>query len=1039
MIETFRKSVIAVLSAFVMVACVDNDPFNSYGDDSVNVTFTAALDNGNHGSRAGESQSDLGVTHVRYQVFTSTMQSGTINETFTPTAVSDEITINGSQVNINVDFVKNQQYRIVFLAYNKQKSESDDYPYTISNDLTSLSIDYSKYTAGHDLFYAVTGTLQVDASGNLSEAARTVTLKRPYATISLGTEDETEEYVSETVKVTFAKDLYTHLDLTTGYPAAAGSVKEFFAAVDMETTSSMTVNNKPVYKFASFNVLTHPTDTENTMSFSLDADGVTKTDIPVTLTSNYLVKVAGDIVEVRAWDGVTFTAPKTVPDKCSVTGYALHVETPDQLAYLLTNGTTQTLIHICNDMDMGGHALSTVANLPEGTTISGLNADGERKHVIFNLQLNNVSGLFGGVANNLKINNLEIGGVTLNSNSVNNTGILLGKATGTLEMTNVTVDGCTVNGSRNVGGMVGYIDGNAVFAGCVSRNVTTTASGDPATVSAYTDYKTTGAIVGVFKGNTAEETLTFDADCSVEGYTTGAGAYVAENQSCWVADGEETWSGTPEVKYDNALGNEEFCRGTVNYGAVRIVPHWDGIRRVAPLLDTDNKTKLIYSPFDLASLQGVTTTHSAVTFKSDVDMSSMVFEPIDKIQTLDGENHTLYNLKVDYMYDGEGAAFIQTTSGTTTHKNLNFYGADIHTVHNPNYKTPDYGVTNDGGAGNAYAGTLVATCRGDIYSVENVHASKGKIYAVCKMGGLIGAGWAETLTVTDCSVDSYTLENYNPQVPNYYTLQPEEYKDIHLQPLQDNDITNGVLALAGIHKIPEFGRVHLLQWWYTCGEVGGLIGFVKCETKADITRCSVTNTAFNCVGQPNKYAVANVWDKKDFSTENPFQSGKKIFAKGSTDIAGRHVNQFIGDVVSARKESATIGYDVTITDYTVNGNSYNGTAASATNSYSHNYASGKYCEVVGCAYYVGVDVKVIVQLSHVNDRASVLTINNGGVITTIEEEVGNGSGIAWVGGDFKDLEYNQKKVHDGWDYSGWFPKEIYHYEYNVDSYYPTFP
>lgn len=874
MIETFRKSVIAVLSAFVMVACVDNDPFNSYGDDSVNVTFTAALDNGNHGSRAGESQSDLGVTHVRYQVFTSTMQSGTINETFTPTAVSDEITINGSQVNINVDFVKNQQYRIVFLAYNKQKSESDDYPYTISNDLTSLSIDYSKYTAGHDLFYAVTGTLQVDASGNLSEAARTVTLKRPYATISLGTEDETEEYVSETVKVTFAKDLYTHLDLTTGYPAAAGSVKEFFAAVDMETTSSMTVNNKPVYKFASFNVLTHPTDTENTMSFSLDADGVTKTDIPVTLTSNYLVKVAGDIVEVRAWDGVTFTAPKTVPDKCSVTGYALHVESPDQLAHLLKNGTQATTIHICADMDMGGHALSTVANLPEGTTISGLNADGERKHVIFNLQLNNVSGLFGGVANNLKINNLEIGGVTLNSNSVNNTGILLGKATGTLEMTNVTVDGCTVNGSRNVGGMVGYIDGNAVFAGCVSRNVTTTASGDPATVSAYTDYKTTGAIVGVFKGNTAEETLTFDAGCSVEGYTTGAGAYVAENQSCWVADGEETWSGTPEVKYDNALGNEEFCRGTVNYGAVRIVPHWDGIRRVAPIgtaADGTVSTCEIWSPFDLAYLQGRALT--TVTFKSDVDMDGKgndgaynvpdvfkqsayvstddkVYQPITSITNLDGkmsdtENYAIYNLCISRLNCETGNAFISTADHNTTHKNLNLVGCQTVATHRE--------VTTDA---KAYGAIFVSTFDATNYVMDNIHAVDCKVFALQKIGTLASRVSGST-TLKNCSVTGCYIENYECKISERFD--------------------SGQRDVAGY-------SVRIYADYYPHGEVGGMFGFV--QGSATISDCNVNNTIVHAYGQDDKMGTV----------EGNTIAKIGIAMIGYFLVPGRHVSTFIGDV-----------------------------------------------------------------------------------------------------------------------------------------------
>ncbi len=874
MIGTLRKIFIAVLSAFVMVACVDNDPFNSYSGDSVNVTFSATLDNGNHGSRAGESQSNLGVTHMRYQVFTSTMQSGSITETFTPTAVSDEIAIDGSQVSINVDFVKNQQYRIVFLAYNKQKSETENYPYIISDDLTSLSVDYGKYTSGHDLFYAVTGTLQIDASGNLSQAARTVTLKRPFATIALGTDDETEEYVSETVSVSFINDLYTHLDLTTGYPTAEGAVKSLSAVVDKETTSSMTVNNKPVYKFASFNVLTHPNGSENVMSFTLADDGVEKTDIPVTLTSNYLVKVAGDIVEVRAWDGVTFTAPKTTPDKCSVTGYALHVETPDQLAYLLTNGTTATSIHICNDMDMGGHALSSVANLPEGTTISGLNADGERKHIIFNLQLNNVSGLFGDIANNLKINNLEIGGVTLNSNSVNNAGILLGKATGLLEMTNVTVDGCTVNGSRNVGGMVGYIDGNATFTGCVSKNVTTTASGDPATLTVSTDYKTIGAMVGVFKGNGADETLTFDDACSVEGYSTGAGAYVAENQSCWVADGEESWSGTPDVKYDNALGNEEFCRGTVTYGGVRIVPHWDGIRRVAPIGTAANGTVStceIWSPFDLAYLQERALT--SVTFKSDVDMdgkgkdgaynvpelftqSAYVstddngYKPITSVTNLDGkksdtENYAIYNLCVNRLNCETGNAFISYAYSNTTHKNLNLVDCQTVATHKL--------VESDA---KAYGAIFVSGVDASGYVMDNIHAVDCKVFALQKIGTL-ASRVAGNSTLKNCSVTGCYIENYECNISERFDSGQKEF-------------------------IGQKARIY--ADFFPHGEVGGMFGFV--QGTAAISDCHVNNTIVHAYGQEDKMGTI----------EGSTLAVGILKLTGYFLVPGRHVSTFIGDV-----------------------------------------------------------------------------------------------------------------------------------------------
>lgn len=573
--------------------------------------------------------------------------------------------------------------------------------------------------------------------------------------------------------------------------------------------------------------------------------------------------------------------------------------------------------------------------------------------------------------------------------------MLLGKATGSLEMTNVTVDGCTVNGSRNVGGMVGYIDGNAAFAGCVSKKVTTTAAGDPVALSAVTDYKTTGAMVGVFKGNTAEETLTFDADCSVEEYITGAGAYVAQNQSCWVADGDESWSGTPDVKYDNALGNEELCRGTVNYGAVRIVPHWDGIRRVAPIGTAANGTVStceIWSPFDLAYLQGRALT--TVTFKSDVDMDGKgndgkanipscfpsaqvsdddkLFSPVSSIKTLDGQNKTLYNLSVS-MKNGE-AAFISNASGGE-HKNIVIDNANIVNVHNPDIRYPKYyGDIRDYGQGNAYAGTLVCGVSGN-YTATNVRANNSSVYAVCKMGGLIGrATYSDNFKIENCAVEHGYLENYNPLIPNFYAFGSEPY------------------PMGSFY-------VDLLGWWYTCGEVGGLIGFVKCN-KAIIDKCSVSNSKFNCIGQSDKTITANVYSSMP---NQRFVSGVSIMARGRTTIAGRHVNQFIGEIVSERPVGASSGYDVTISDYMVSNNT---DISTRENSYTeHNYGSGT-CEVVGSAYYVGVDVYVNALLvkvdKHVKECAGSLTFNAvGSASKTLTEPVKSGNNKDWTGGDFE--------------------------------------
>ena len=292
---------------------------------------------------------------------------------------------------------------------------------------------------------------------------------------------------------------------------------------------------------------------------------------------------------------------------------------------------------------------------------------------------------------------------------------------------------------------------------------------------------------------------------------------------------------------------------------------------------------------------------------------------------------------------------------------------------------PAYGVTDDHGEGNAYAGTLVSRVDGT-YTASNVHIRNSKVLGVCKVGGLIGScrGGSTVAVIDNCSVDGSTIENYDPKVVNYYKMT----KNMSVSML----ITTIDLVVEG------------LQWWYTAGECGGLIGFLHAKT-ATVSNCSVTNSAINCTGQPNKDVVANVWNKSSY-TAGAYKSGSSVYGTATTTIAGRHVNQFIGDLRSSRTETqannGTGEYTTVISDYVVSGNTYNGVSADGANDYNHNYASGKYCEVVGCAYYTGVDILT----SHVSECAGTFTFNaKGGSATTLTEAVGKGDNMDWFGGN----------------------------------------
>jgi hypothetical protein len=562
--------------------------------------------------------------------------------------------------------------------------------------------------------------------------------------------------------------------------------------------------------------------------------------------------------------------------------------------------------------------------------------------------------------------------------------------TGTFNISNVTANGGLVETSYasgksgQAGGLVGCIAKNG--DGATTSTATFTNCRTSTTVKSYMEATNTfyGKMVGQFGGYNNDEKLYF-VNCDgtdatlVPLYDQGA----KNAETAVLSFNEEHRADFCETVLNEAtndlLGGERYCRGEVYFEGNRFVSEWDGKRAATMIKDADGRN-LVYSPYDLAKAQGTSYGDTTgIVFMTSVDMGGHTFKPINYVRYLDGGGFELHNLKVVRTHDAannRGAGLIVYASSTTTHQNLTIVGADVTCNHDSSLAMPAYGVTDDNGEGNAYAGVLVSRAYGT-YTASNVHIKDSKVRGVCKVGGLIGSISSGTINLDGCSVDNTTIENYDPKVVNYYKMET----------------TSSGMVIDG------------LQWWYTAGECGGLVGFVMATT-ATINNCSVTNCKINCTGQPNKDVIANVWSESAW-TSGAYKSGVSIKGNATTTIAGRHVNQFIGDIRSKRTESqedaGTGEYTTTISDYTVSGNTYNGVAAESTNDYNHNYASGQYCPVVGCAYYTGVDVSILVNI-HVSHCGGTLIFNEkGGAATTLTETSGNGNGMAWFGGNSKNV------------------------------------
>ena len=947
------------------------------------------------------------------------------------------------QQEVKIPFYYGKKYKVYFWAY----KSGNDSPYTISpNGLKGgVSVEYPDGALDFDAlesldaFYAVS---DVDLSNGRT---MDINLTRPFAQVNL-VADKEELLNAQASKVEFTINVAETFNLTS--PTSEGTTGKTFTFTSTDNFQSTEEINGNVYLGTTY--LFVPSSGKVTGKVKLYAgDNVLKSaeniEIPLVGNKRTNLVFSGFQVTVPDWDPSKESVPRPSDGWITITE-------PEQLAALLMAGTTESKqVRIGEPLNMEKMPAEVKSDIA-GKSFNGLTLDGN------GLTIKNYEApAFFATATNLNVSNLTLENVKISA--ATHVGVLVNELHGNGTFTNVTVkDSYAVTTNGAAGGVVGYIRRttekdraeslDVLFEDCniIGSNVYNIAVGTQAE----------GKFVGLFSGYDNGEKLVFTS-CSAD-----ANATVADYPSRYVEGNESEWLETNDYTiYDGFLGEETYNRGTIIFGANQFVPMWDGVKQV-PLMDAITEYdgwssgKVIYSAFDLASLQGLKSTSGNYYLCADVDLGGdgkdgqvgkldkdrnmlecgaddALFNPINHIANLNGvkkdkigteqasltesDNYSIYNCKVVLdKHDGIGAGFIKQVTGTTNHSNINLIRAYVYNHHDETLPEQKY-FEEDNGSGNAYAGTFVSSA-GGTYNISNVHVSFGHVMAVCKIGGIIGRV-SGVLNMSNCTVHNHTVENWEANIINWYPMA---------MPLSD-------------------WMVYINQSWYTQGECGGLIGFIK-SMSATIDNCSVTDTDINCYGQPDKQVTAGVymsgWTSIEAAGPNP--GG----IKGYTIIAGRHVNQFIGDVVSERTESRanSSDYTVTIKDYYVSGNKYFGvpvTSASSvklpeindhsaprtilynsqptSHAYGFSYTSRRYswslfegskyaythtvnsfCDCVGSAYYVGVDVKVSIIINvekHVRHCAGTLVFNEKGKsAVTVTEAINDGNNIAWTGGDF---------------------------------------
>ena len=794
----YIRSLILAFAILSFSACSNDDYLQQTMGENVSVTFRPTL-NGELSTRSiGDA---TGIDRLTVAVYEG---SQTLSKKFSFSEDWDIVQRNG----ITLTLIEGHSYKILFWA-----EDEDNSAYSLTDD-GRITVDYNNYINGGfakmEELDAFCGTSSVTIGALKVEDKGEIKLSRPLAQVNFA--DNATKPISGAHKA-----IVTYHGLPTSFNPFTGEIGMSendinFTFEDFPEAETLFVNvndsNNEYYYISSNYVFAAPqSGTTATIKATLDLQNVDGTSIKeveldgITIEQNKKTNILGSIVQQpetwSVWNG-------TIPTSSTITTDDQNryiIDEADDVAWLSVKENAQSLAPnstfiMTVDVDMdNGSGLSAI-QLPSGSTLDG---DG---HTIKGLQLGNA--LLGNVTD-ITVKNLTIEETTVANTSadVTHVGVLVNTLKGSNTFSNIHIKSSSVSTQNGAaGGIVGYIsrkDPN-------NRGETLTVTFDDCHVTETTIDGThsEGHFVGLLRGYDYNETLQFNSNCTLTLSATVRSAdnfvspYREGNEGTWLADNDYS-------KYDGWLGNEECYRGTVMYGDNRFVPCWDGVTKITPL--TDGTTKLIYSAFDLASLQGTAAGNiklmENVDMEHDLDGASKygvrnhIFKALSTLTKLDGNGNTIYNITIRDNYYG---GFVKNESCATTFENVTFDGADIR-------------VTHDTEEGNAYVGTL----RGFAYAattINNVHVKNGYLNGVCKIGGLCG-GIFSKITCSNSSVSNYSIENYDSKI-----------------------VDEGFKAN---------------------GEIGGLIGYITvldANTVNEISNCTVSDNNFTCV----TYS-ASLWDR----------------------------------------------------------------------------------------------------------------------------------------------------------------------------------
>lgn len=510
-----KKSILAtaLLGALSLASCSDDSLSTQVADGTeVTVSLTAQLP----GSIGSRSVSDgLTADYLRYAVY----ETGTAAP-----VITDNATFGSSlTTQINLKLLSGRSYEFVFWA----DAQGTDEVYTFDAEARTITVDYDAAKANDESRDAFFGKYAIaKVSGPINE---TITLRRPFAQINVGTDDWAE---AKALTPGNAEPVYASSFTTTAYKAfnlftgeVSGEAGEVTFALnpvlpnrhmdavdetDAETLAVTVEGETKEYDYLGMNYILMAPDQETVnITFTYVRDENDANDYVLNLSNvpaqrNFRTNILGSLLtnpaiftivkdpiydgdhNVDIWDGSTEALS---PDEDG--NYS--ISSPGQLAEFAKminegerfSGKTVTLTEDIDLSNMPWTPAGNVVAYPSRSFAGTFDGDG---HTISNLNATDLTtveyataGLFGSITG--KVKNLTIDNATITSQHYAGAICGFSSANVGMEISNCTVRNSTIisrvenqggeyNNGDKVGGIIGYAASGDKVTGCSVENVT---------------------------------------------------------------------------------------------------------------------------------------------------------------------------------------------------------------------------------------------------------------------------------------------------------------------------------------------------------------------------------------------------------------------------------------------------------------------------------------------------------------------------------------------------------------------------------------